>query len=101
MSAVITQGELRNNNASIMRRVKEGEAFVVTVHGVAVADLTPHENPPSERPVFATVAEIGRRLGVLPDWQIDRFRTEQAALDAAFDDDDDRDPWARQLHDGR
>ncbi len=35
----IGQRELRNDNASIMRRVEAGENFVVTRNGVPVAEL--------------------------------------------------------------
>ena len=42
MSVVIRQSELRNDNAAVMRRVAEGESFVVTVNGRPVADVVPH-----------------------------------------------------------
>jgi prevent-host-death family protein len=37
----ITQRELRNNNGGIMRRLDQGESFIVTRNGVPVAELTP------------------------------------------------------------
>lgn len=37
----ISQRELRNDNATIMRAVESGESFVVTRRGVPVARLTP------------------------------------------------------------
>jgi len=37
----VTQRELRNNGGKIMRRLYQGESFVVTRNGVAVAELTP------------------------------------------------------------
>jgi len=37
----ITQRELRNDSGKIMRRLYQGESFVVTRNGVAVAELTP------------------------------------------------------------
>jgi prevent-host-death family protein len=37
----ITQRELRNNSGEIMRRLDEGESFVVTRNGVPVGELTP------------------------------------------------------------
>lgn len=37
----ISQRELRNDNASIMRAVEAGESFVVTRRGVPVARLGP------------------------------------------------------------
>jgi prevent-host-death family protein len=41
MSREITQRELRNNSGEIMRKLDEGETFVVTRNGVPVGDLTP------------------------------------------------------------
>lgn len=35
------QRELRNNSGDIMRRLDEGEAFVVTRNGVPVGELVP------------------------------------------------------------
>lgn len=49
MSQTIRQSELRSNNAEIMRRVDNGGAFTVTVHGRAVADLAPHRREASFR----------------------------------------------------
>ena len=37
----ITQRELRNDSGEIMRRLDEGESFVVTRNGVPVGELTP------------------------------------------------------------
>lgn len=37
----ISQRELRNDNAAIIRAVEEGESFTVTRRGVPVARLTP------------------------------------------------------------
>ena len=41
MSREITQRELRNNSGEIMRKLDEGETFVVTRNGVPVGELTP------------------------------------------------------------
>ncbi len=41
MSETITQRELRNGTDEIMRRLDEGESFVVTRNGVPVGELTP------------------------------------------------------------
>ena len=38
----ISQRELRNDNAEIVRRVEAGESFTVTRRGVPVALLTPY-----------------------------------------------------------
>jgi antitoxin (DNA-binding transcriptional repressor) of toxin-antitoxin stability system len=37
----ITQRELRNDSGEIMRRLDQGEAFIVTRNGVAVGELLP------------------------------------------------------------
>jgi len=41
MAREITQRELRNESGDIMRRLDEGETFVVTRNGVPVGELTP------------------------------------------------------------
>lgn len=41
MSREITQRELRNESGEIMRRLDEGESFVVTRNGVPVGELMP------------------------------------------------------------
>ena len=41
MSREISQRELRNDSGEIMRKLDEGETFVVTRNGVPVGELTP------------------------------------------------------------
>ena len=41
MAREITQRELRNDSGEIMRKLDEGETFVVTRNGVPVGELTP------------------------------------------------------------
>lgn len=41
MAESITQRELRNASGEIMRRLDEGESFIVTRNGVPVGELTP------------------------------------------------------------
>jgi prevent-host-death family protein len=41
MAREITQRELRNESGEIMRRLDEGETFIVTRNGVPVGELTP------------------------------------------------------------
>jgi len=60
----INQRELRNNSGEVMRNVREGESFVVTVRGVPVATLapiTPGAGPeiarPASRPLDARSIE--------------------------------------------
>jgi len=41
MAREISQRELRNDSGEIMRRLDEGESFVVTRNGVPVGELSP------------------------------------------------------------
>ena len=41
MSREITQRDLRNDSGEIMRKLDEGETFIVTRSGVPVGELTP------------------------------------------------------------
>jgi prevent-host-death family protein len=41
MSQNITQRELRNDSGEIMRRLDQGESFIVTRNGVPVGELAP------------------------------------------------------------
>ena len=50
----VSQRELRNESGEIMRRLDEGETFVVTRNGMPVAELTPlrrHRFVPAETAV--------------------------------------------------
>lgn len=65
MATEIRQSELRNDNAAIMRRVAEGESFVVTVNGRPVADVVPHQRDAGRRR-FVPVAEALAALATTP-----------------------------------
>jgi prevent-host-death family protein len=41
MGQIITQRELRNDSGEIMRRLDQGESFIVTRNGTPVGELTP------------------------------------------------------------
>lgn len=64
--SVITQRELRNDNAEIMRAVERGEAFTVTRRGVPVARVVPISEDPDVRcrypatrpPDFSSLARV-------------------------------------------
>ena len=74
VAETITQRELRNDSGEIMRRLDQGEAFVVTRNGVPVGDLIP----------------VRRRRFVPRDIVLAAF-THAPAIDAArFRDDVDR-----------
>ena len=92
MGAVVSQRELRNDSGAIMRRVEQGESFVVTRNGVPIADLIPHRPDPGPRRRFVAVDDIGRGLRMLPDWGVTQFRAELAGFDELVDDTD-TDPW--------
>jgi prevent-host-death family protein len=63
MAASITQRELRNESGEIMRRLDQGESFVVTRNGVPVGELTPlrrHRFVPSAAGVGGVAGESDR-----------------------------------------
>lgn len=55
---VISQRELRNDNAKIVRSVEEGETYTVTRRGVPVAQLGPIPKDPGERPARPALRRI-------------------------------------------
>lgn len=65
---IITQRELRNDNASIMREVEAGESFTVTKYGAPVARIEPVAAP--ELPV-ATPASVRGGFGELTRVTVD------------------------------
>ena len=80
METTISQGELRNDSAAIMRRVEQGERFTVTRNGVPVADLVPHDlAEANRRRRFVPVEELTADLGRLPNWDVERFAAELPA----------------------
>jgi prevent-host-death family protein len=88
----IGQRELRNDNAEIIRRVEDGESFVVTRRGVPIADLVPHQ-PVTEGPRrFLPASEFLTLMQSTPDWDVAQFRRDRELLDDLVDDTD-RDPW--------
>lgn len=93
MSTVIGQRELRNDSGAIMRRVEQGEVFVVTRNGVPVADLSPHAPPLDARRRFVPVSDIEAGFAALPPWQAARFADELIELDG-LTADDEADPWS-------
>lgn len=89
MSTEIRQSDLRNDNAAIMRRVSEGEVFVVTVNGRPVADVLPHQRDTTRR--FVPADEVARLLGS-PSPDRDAWVADVAELPFP---DDVEDPWER------
>jgi prevent-host-death family protein len=70
----ISQRELRNDNAEIMRQVEAGESFVVTRNGKPVADIVPHGVPPKKRKTGRDMQEEFRQLPPIDveQWYRDR-----------------------------
>lgn len=92
MSVEIKQSELRNDNAVIMRRVSQGESFVVTVNGRPVADVVPHRHETGRRqfvPAIDAVAALNHTPLSASDTQ--RWRQDVRANDDLPDD-----PWTRR-----
>ena len=85
MAEVISQSTLRNDNASVMRRVAAGESFVVTVHGRPVADVRPHHASRPQRR-FVPVAEFAEVLANLPPVDAQAWRRDLDELRGELDD---------------
>jgi prevent-host-death family protein len=71
MHNVITQRELRNDSGEIMRRLDQGESFVVTRNGVPVGELAPLRR---HRFVSAEAAVAGFRNA--PGIDAEQFRAD-------------------------
>ena len=84
MARTISQRELRNDNAEIMRRVEAGETFVVTRNGRPIADLVPHGVPPKKRKTFREMQEEFRQL---PPIDVEQWYRDRADADEFFGDD--------------
>ena len=77
MNRVITQRELRNQSAAVLREVEAGRTFVVSRNGTPVAELRPIQ--PRRFVPRATIADAGGRA---PHVDAHQFR---ADLDAVID----------------
>lgn len=92
MSTEIRQSDLRNDNARIMRRVADGESFVVTVNGRPVADVMPHRRGQGKRQ-FVPVIELTAAFADAPTLDPAAWRTELAVADDFFGPDETVDPF--------
>jgi len=79
MATTITQRDLRNNNADIMRRLEEGETFIITRNGKQVGALTP-----MSRPQFARTIDVLEAFKGLPEMSYAELRRD---LDEFIDQD--------------
>ncbi len=75
MSETITQRELRNGSGEIMRRLDEGESFVVTRNGVPVGELTP-----LRRLRFVTAESVTEIFRTAPSIDTKQFRSDLDAI---------------------
>jgi prevent-host-death family protein len=71
MAESITQRELRNDSGEIMRRLDQGESFIVTRNGVPVGELTP-----LRRHRFVTAAAVVAIFRNAPAIDTGRFRAD-------------------------
>jgi prevent-host-death family protein len=82
MKRIITQRELRNQSAAVLREVEAGGTIVVTRNGTPVAELRPIR--PRRFALRATLAEAVARA---PRIDAARFRADlDAVIDQHLDD---------------
>ena len=67
----ITQRELRNSSGEVMRRLDQGESFIVTRNGVPVGELSPVR----QRRFVSAEAAVAAFKGA-PRIELDRFRAD-------------------------
>jgi prevent-host-death family protein len=79
MERTITQRELRNDNAEIIRALESGDSFIITRNGVPVGRLTP-----VVRRTFIPTSELKKSAAHLPRIDYKKFRHD---IDAFIDQD--------------
>jgi prevent-host-death family protein len=84
MAETISQRELRNDNAEIMRRVEAGESFTVTRNGKPIADLVPHGATQKKTKTGRDMQEEFRQL---PPIDVAQWYRDRDADDLIFGDD--------------
>ena len=92
MSEMIQQSQLRNDNASVMRRVATGESFIITVNGRPVADVVPHRRA-SGRQRFVPTADLASALAATAQPSPTAWRADLATADGVFSPDAPTDPF--------
>jgi prevent-host-death family protein len=75
MAQEITQRELRNESGEIMRRLDQGETFIVTRNGTPVGELTP-----LRRHRFVTADAVIAMFRNAPAIDAARFRADLEAV---------------------
>jgi prevent-host-death family protein len=71
MTRQITQRELRNDSAAILRAVEGGESFILTRNGTPIAEVRP-----IRRRTFVSPAELKAAFGHLPKIDYAEFRAD-------------------------
>ncbi len=79
MERTITQRELRNDNAEIVRALENGDSFIITRNGVPVGRLAP-----IGRRTFVPTSELKESAAHLPRINYEKFRED---IDAYIDQD--------------
>jgi len=69
MATDVPQRQLRNNTASLLRRVEAGERLRITVHGHPIAELVPVERVQPFVPFNKLISELQGKM--LPDDRLD------------------------------
>jgi prevent-host-death family protein len=81
MGRIITQRELRNDSAAVLREVQAGQTLIISRNGVPVAELRPL--PPRRFVPRAVIADAARRA---PRVDADRLRADlEAVADQSVD----------------
>jgi len=75
MAQTITQRELRNESGEIMRRLDQGETFIVTRNGTPVGELTP-----LRRHRFVAADTVVAMFRNAPPVDAERFRADLDAI---------------------
>ncbi|MEB3050493.1 type II toxin-antitoxin system prevent-host-death family antitoxin [Mycolicibacter sp. MYC123] len=89
----IPQRELRNESSRVLREVRAGQSYVVTVDGQPVADLVPHARTPRRTAVPRD--EVVRAFSALsPGGQPGDYRDDRI-------DDTIYDPYDRAYREGQ
>ena len=88
MSRTITQRELRNDSARILKAAEQGEEFTVTRNGTPIARLVPLGEPDHR---FVTKEQMDRGLAGMPQIDYQQMRTDLEE----FIDMEPRDPYER------
>jgi len=71
MTRQITQRELRNDSAAILRAVEGGESFILTRNGTPIAEVRP-----IRRRTFVPAAELMAAFAHLPKIDYEQFRAD-------------------------